>query len=273
MLVLATLVGACGTSFEFDTVAAPAATTTSPADAAATDIRPGDCFVAEELRFVGGTPVACTEPHVAEVFAVTRRTEPVDAPWPGLEVVQRQASDFCNDAFGQQFGVAGQISVLDVLFFRPQESTWASGDRGIACFVRFPEPTTDQLADLDPLRAFGLASTFGLLAGDCIASPSLVDDVAVELVDCAEPHWFEVYASNPMIEGPYPGDAVVLDVADATCRTTFADFVGIERDDSALAVERLFPTEQTWTAWNDRLISCVLSADEQITGSLRDAQR
>ena len=270
-LTLVALAAGCGTGFEVDGSAQPSVP--PAADAVATDIGPGDCFVADELRFVGGTPVACTEPHVAEVFAVTRRTEPLDAPWPGLEVIQRQASDFCNDAFGQQFGVAGQISVLDIVFFRPQESTWARGDREIACFVRFAEPTSRPLADLDPLRAFGLTSTFGLVVGDCIAGTSLVADVAVELVDCAEPHWFEVYASSLIDDGPYPGDAGVLDLADAICRSTFEDFVGIERDDSALTVERLFPTEQTWTAWNDRLISCVLSAGEPVTGSLRGSGR
>ena len=236
-------------------------------------VGPGDCFTEDGLRFVGGASVSCDQPHIAEVYAVDARTEAADAPWPGADVVQGDASDFCNDAFGQEFGVAGQITVLDVLFFRPQEATWSTGDRDVACFIRFPTPTTDRLADLDPLRAFGQSSTFGLAAGDCVATPSLTDRVAVDLVDCADPHWFEVYASTAMLDGPYPGDESVLDLADATCRSAFEDFVGIPRAESELRVERLFPTEETWTAWGDRLVTCVLSGDEQLTGSLAGAQR
>ncbi|MEM7286100.1 MAG: septum formation family protein [Actinomycetota bacterium] len=272
--VIGALVGTgCATSFDVEAAIPASPTPPGQEDDTAGGIGPGACFTDDELRLVDGDPVACDRPHIAEVFAVSARTEPPGAPWPGLDIVQRDASDFCNDAFGQEFGVAGQISVLDILFFRPQEETWSTGDREIACFVRFPTATADRLSDLDPLRAFGTTSTFGLESGDCVASPSLVADVAVDLVDCDEPHWFEVYASAPMLDGPYPGEETVLEFADATCRATFEGFVGIPRDESLLRVERLFPTEQSWNAWGDRLVTCVLSADEQLTGSLAGTQR
>ena len=272
LLVGALIAAGCAASFDVDAAVPPTPTPEADGDGA-TGIAPGDCLTDEGLRVVGVEPVACDRPHIAEVFAVDLQVEPVGAPWPGVEALQRRASDVCNDGFLEAFGVAGQISVLDILFFRPQEETWADGDREVVCFVRFREEISTSLAELDPLRAFGLTSTFGLQVGDCVASPSLVDDVAVELVACSEPHWFEVYASSPMLDGPYPGDDAVLGVADVTCRGAFEDFVGIPRGESGLRVERLFPTEQSWTAWGDRLVTCVLSAGEQLTESLAGSQR
>ena len=260
----------CAASLDIDAVAP---STPTPVVGESVGLQPGDCFTEAGLRIVGGATVPCAEPHIAEIYAIGDRSEPSDAAWPGVEIVQAEASDFCNDAFGEEFGVAGQISVLDILFFRPQEDTWAGGDREVVCLVQFPAATTDWLRDLDPLRSFGQTSTFGLEVGDCVADASLVAELVVDLVDCAEPHWFEVYASLAMLDGPYPGDAAVLDVADATCRSAFDDFVGVPRSESELRVERLFPTEESWTAWGDRLVTCVLSAGGQLTGSLAGAQR
>lgn len=272
LVVACSVVGGCAASIDVGAVAPATPLSVPTADEVGSGVRPGDCVTEAGLRILGDT-VSCDERHIAEIYAVTALAEPSGAPWPGLDEVQRRASDFCNDAFGEEFGVAGQITVFDVLFFRPQEATWSRGDREVACFIRFPEARTDRLADLDPLRAFGQTSTFGLEVGDCVANPSLTEDLAVDLVDCAQPHWFEIYASNAMLDGPYPGDASILDFADATCRFAFEDFVGIARAESELRVERLFPTEQSWTAWGDRLVTCVLSAEEQLAGSLAGAQR
>jgi hypothetical protein len=132
---------------------------------------------------------------VAEFFAVMLRSEPHDAPWPGLERIRRDATGFCNREFERATGVAGEITSLDILVFRPDEASWADGDREIACFVRYEESINEEIAAPDPTRGFGLVSTFALEEGDCIADESLIAEVAVAQVDCADVHWFEVFAS------------------------------------------------------------------------------
>ncbi len=232
-----------------------------------TTLAAGQCFTATELADPEGTPVPCTESHIAEVFAVTTRPEPEGAAWPGLDVVLDDASDWCNTQFGEVMGVAGQLSALEILFFRPDEDTWARGDREVACFVQYPEDTSTPLAELDPMRAFGLVSTFALDEDDCVADESLVESVAVSLVDCSDLHWFEVFESAEIADGPYPGDEAVRAFVDDLCEPEFETFVGIPASESTLQLERLFPTEESWEQWDDRLVSCVITSDETRTGS------
>lgn len=266
LAVVSVLAGACATSFDIEHRVS-GATADNGVRRGALD--PGQCFSEEELGFTDGVPVACIGPHIAEFFAVTQRTEPPDAPWPGLEVIQEDASRFCNREFERATGVAGEITALDILFFRPDETTWSAGDREIACFVRYDAPTSQRLVDLDPTRAFGMVSTFALERGDCIADDSLIAQVAVRLVDCAEAHWFEVFASQPMLDGPFPGEAEVLQFVDTVCDGAFEAYVGVPRGQSGFAVERVFPTEQSWDEWDDRVVSCALTDQAQRTGSAR----
>ncbi|MGI9622552.1 MAG: septum formation family protein [Acidimicrobiales bacterium] len=281
VMVAAVLGSACATSLDIETqprppeptqtavpTATPTARPTATPEVSAAGIQVGQCFTLEELRLVGGTPLSCNELHIAEFFAVTHREEGAEASWPGLEVIQAEASDYCNDQFAVTNGVAGEVSALEILFFRPDPDTWDNGDRQIACFVQFPEPTTETLGSIDPQRAFGLVSTFALRTGDCITTPSLVTEVAVELAACTDPHHFEVFESVRMLEGEYPGDDFVAVFVDDTCGPSFEAYVGALRDQTSLRVERLFPTEQSWTDWDDRLVSCVIASAEPTVGSV-----
>lgn len=269
--LLGVMVVAAGCATSFDIEQRPAAAGDPSGVAPPPTLRVGMCFTEADLGLPRTPPVSCKAPHVAEFFAVMLRSEPASDPWPGLEVVQGDASDYCNSEFGRLTGVAGEVAALDVLFFRPDETSWRRGDREVACFVRYPEETTRRLEELDPSRAFGLVSTFALAPEDCVAEPSLVDAVAVRVVPCSEPHWFEVYASVEMPDGGYPGDDAVLAFADLQCDNAFEVHVGVPRSESTLTVERLFPTERSWNDWEDRVVSCALTAGEERTVSARDS--
>lgn len=94
------------------------------------------------------------------------------------------------------------------------------------------------------------------------------------LVDCAQPHTYEVFGSFFLAEGAFPGDDAIESSAYEGCDAAYPDYVGVAWDQSALAYSYVAPTEETW-AEGDREISCLLydPAVDQTTGSLRGAAR
>lgn len=267
LVTIALVATGCATTIQVD--AAPLVTVPTGQAPPDPGIRPGQCFTEEELGFVDAVPVSCGALHIAKFFGAMVRDELPDAPWPELERIQGDASAFCHREFARVAGVAGEVTALDILFFRPDVASWEDGDREIACFVRYPSAVEVGLDELDPMRSFGLLTTFGLRVGDCIADASLVDDVAVRLVDCDEPHRFEICASVPLVDGPFPGTAAIEEFTNAACDAGFEVYVGAPRTDSTFVVERVFPTEESWGSWGDRLASCALTSDGDRTGSAR----
>jgi hypothetical protein len=108
-------------------------------------------------------------------------------------------------------------------------------------------------------REFGGDDPFDLAVGDCLTEPVGYDVVdSVEIVDCNEPHYSEVFQSFIIDDGPYPGDAAVEEMAYEWCDEDFADFVGVPYVESALDYEILIPSQETWEDMNDREILCMV---------------
>ncbi len=265
---------ACATSVDIAT--APIDSGQSPGSTnliSAPAIRPHTCFTEADLGVDGAAPVSCRAPHIAEFFATMRRSEGPNVAWPGTEEVQRDASAYCNREFAELTGTPGEIAALDVMFFRPSEADWAEGDRDVACFVQYRQPVITRLVDTDPTRAHGLVSTFALATGDCVADPSLVEQVAVHVVECGDEHWFEIYASVEMPGTDHPGDEAVRAFADQICVGQFEEYVGVGREESDYTIERVFPTTESWHMWGDRLVSCALTTPEVRRGTARGSRR
>ncbi len=96
-------------------------------------LRGGDClidFTDSESSF---NLVDCSEPHDAEVFAES--VFDIDV-YPGDEAVAAIADELC---FGQSFenfvGTAHATSTVRALRSKPNQSTWALGDRTINCLL------------------------------------------------------------------------------------------------------------------------------------------
>jgi len=114
-------------------------------------------------------------------------------------------------------------------------------------------------------------SVFDLEIGDCFSTTG--DTVeTVTVVDCAEPHVYEVFAvfdHEAADEEPYPGDDAVLDYADAACRPYFEDYVGADYETSIYWITSVTPSDETWRD-GDREIVCTLKLGqegEMTTGS------
>jgi len=122
------------------------------------------------------------------------------------------------------------------------------------------------------------SGVFTLSVGDCLNDSAQQGDVStVPVVDCAEPHDSEIYASV-LIEGDeYPGVEAVIEFADESCYDEFEAFVGIPKDTSKYGYGTLYPTAESW-AGGDREVLCriVLGDGEgntvKIEGSLEGVE-
>lgn len=111
--------------------------------------------------------------------------------------------------------------------------------------------------------------------GQCV---DLVGDDGVVLgtstVPCSEPHDAEAFHRAQFADGPFPGDAVVADQADATCLAEFEDYVGIGYYDSEYWIDWLVPSADGW-ATGDREVVCLLVSGDgsPLTGSAHGSGR
>jgi hypothetical protein len=114
----------------------------------------------------------------------------------------------------------------------------------------------------------GRASVFELRPGTCLRDMDVRTDVQdVPVVPCGAEHRAEVIAIVQLPGDSWPGPAAVDDLAVETCVPAIFD-VGIEpRGD--LKWSYFGPTESSWTALDDRAVSCVIVSDgEPLVGSL-----
>ena len=107
-----------------------------------------------------------------------------------------------------------------------------------------------------------------------------VTDLAVWLLDCAEPHTYEVY-DVVTYEGDgagrgtsYPGVATVQDWSEQACYDRFEAFVGVRWTISELDIAVWWPSEESW-ARADRSVICTVMSDtgDELTGTQRDIAR
>ena len=116
-------------------------------------------------------------------------------------------------------------------------------------------------------------SVFDLEEGDCFgAAGEQVESVNV--VDCEEPHIYEVYAlvDYETEDDAYPGQEAVRSYADEQCEAQFEGFVGIDYESSRWYITSVTPSEETW-ADGDREIVCALNLEDnsEVTGSAEDS--
>lgn len=110
--------------------------------------------------------------------------------------------------------------------------------------------------------------------GECISDPSIAAEGesevgALPVVDCAEPHYGEVYFVEDQDDEQYPA-ATIRNTADDLCYDAFEPFMGIAYEQSAYYITSITPSSQTWDA-GDRQIACLVVADDgdEITGTLK----
>ena len=94
------------------------------------------------------------------------------------------------------------------------------------------------------------------------------------IIDCADPHSHEIFATVESLEEVFPGKEALEDFAEAKCLTAFESFVGTSVFDSELSYTWLIPTLAGWTNEDDREVLCLLMNRDgsPLVGTMRDAQ-
>lgn len=136
-----------------------------------------------------------------------------------------------------------------------------------------PEPEPTEPESLDPEDT----DVFNLQVGDCLNEMDYTDDDTISevpLIDCDEPHDYEVYHVTDLEGGDdYPGEEEVAEMAADECFDEFEGFVGVDHNESSLDTTSLFPVEEGWEMGDDREVLCmVFDPAGQTTGSLEDAR-
>lgn len=95
-------------------------------------------------------PVACAEPHDAELYEVFDLGGGPDARYPGQRSVVAEAEARCGERFAEHVGRPYADSDLDVALLVPTARTWALGDRTVLCLVEDPAaPLVGSVAGAD----------------------------------------------------------------------------------------------------------------------------
>ena len=106
------------------------------------DVRDGDCLNGveklEEAMSVDAVP--CSEPHDAQVYAVTQLP---GREYPGDDAIARQAEGTCQRGFP-----AGAGEDAEMFFFQPSRQSWdTQDDRAVACMALFKPRRTGSLRE------------------------------------------------------------------------------------------------------------------------------
>ncbi len=226
------------------------------------DLEPGACFdddedASQEVRSVSTVPeVDCEEAHDNEVYAVFDVGMP---SFPGGATLGQLAVDGCVDRFADAVGFPMDLTDLDASAFWPTQTTWDQGDREVVCFL-FRLDRAKLVGSRLDLAAGTDRGVFQLRQGDCFNAPlrdaeagAEVEGVAV--LDCALPHFAEVYASFGLPAQAYPGFDELATLAQERCLEAFEPFVGQPFEDSVLWFNALPPTRDSWDA-GDRDVLC-----------------
>ncbi|MDQ4213308.1 septum formation family protein [Microbacterium sp. ASV81] len=114
---------------------------------------------------------------------------------------------------------------------------------------------------------------FNLKVGDCKLKDAGAQISGTDVVPCDQPHDEEVFYEFALPDGPY--DESAIGTAAETCDgAPFTDFIGVAFDSSALDVNSITPTRDTWEKMNDRLVQCIVSDPAgQTKGSLRGSAK
>lgn len=115
-------------------------------------------------------------------------------------------------------------------------------------------------------------SVFRVSPGECFLPPSKVQAelTKIDKVPCDQAHTQEAYASvsyqtrSDSLTPDYPGETVLKHFADGACAQRFADYVGVDYQDSSLFFTYLIPSARSWQSGRDRHVVCFITT----TGSL-----
>jgi len=100
-----------------------------------TELKVGDCFERPPETLVRAERVDCGKPHDLEVFATPDDPAVRGAPYPGRDILEREAAVVCLPQFEGYVGKPFDQSSLVFVSYVPTKGTWDDHDRRLLCTV------------------------------------------------------------------------------------------------------------------------------------------
>ena len=151
-----------------------------------------------------------------------------------------------------------------------------SSGTGAVLHERTSAPTSETITEAAPEKTSSAHAT-DLSVGDCVKS---LDDTSqineVTLVDCNQPHLYEVYYNHDITASTLPATDAMTEEVHNACAPSFEEYVGISYSRTTkYDVFTLTPSASSWIM-GDRTITCMITSRDgttELTGSARgDAQ-
>ena len=110
---------------------------------------------------------------------------------------------------------------------------------------------------------------FKIVVGDCTGPMKDGDIESLQVVPCADPHYFEAYAATNLTGNSFPGEAEVSKQATKFCSAEFHTFIGVATKDSSYDMYYLYPLEESWAAADRQVLCLAGTAKGGVQGSLK----
>lgn len=137
-----------------------------------------------------------------------------------------------------------------------------------------PEPEPEPVETETPAGPSD-TGVFDVSLGDCLNEMETNPDEQISevpIIDCAEPHDFEVYHVEDIAEtDAYPGDDAVFDEADSICLDAFDAWVGTPYAESGIDYTQLYPVEEGWNLGDREVLCLAYDMAGQVEGTLEGA--
>ena len=243
-----------------------AAVSTTPTPEPVAVLAVGDCTGPLDLSGASITSlpaIACDEAHYYEVHATVPLSGDV---FPGTETLADQAAAQCAPAFVDYVGVEPEYGRYTSAYIAPDEAAWAVPEnRAITCLVGSADGGLVGSAKGDYLV---FPKT-----GQC-TGPQNVPALEVKIIDCAQPHAYEVIAAKKVTSDAAPTKKELDKLFTSVCQAGFKDFVGIDVGKSKYEVTYFIAGADVWKKVADHRIVCSAgSPDGGIKGSLKGVKK
>ncbi|WP_378148313.1 septum formation family protein [Cnuibacter sp. UC19_7] len=169
-------------------------------------------------------------------------------------------------------GIGVIVAIFSIIAVVIAGTTTAAVVGGLSDYTPSATTSPSDGGDTDETQV----DVFSIQVGDCLNDTTSGTEVSdVPLVNCSDPHDYEVYYDFDITGGStYPGDDVVSQDAEDGCSAAYEAFVGIPYADSTLNYNYYTPTTQSWENADDRLVSCVIyDPAGKVTGTLEGSKR
>ncbi len=241
----------------------PTATPTNSTSFPLAALAVGDCTGPVQTQGTTSLePLPCDQEHNWEVAALLTATGDT---YPGEDALRQLAETDCAKAFTDYVGIAPAYSPFGATFVAPSQARWADpANRQIACLIGNADGGLTS-----SLRHTALSFP---TVGQCIGKPT-AGSFALDLIDCADSHFYQVYAAKKWTRTSAPTSAEFDKFYTTVCVTGFKAFIGVDVGKSKYEILHFIAPAKLWTTLSDhRLVCAAGSPNGKISGSLKDSK-